>query len=181
VRRLNHRDIRDRALTTIQTLRRLDLNRAIDDLAWIADHAQQIADRANADVDDTQACAHYDGDHRGSADLTHPERHAQQRLDHPDQVYETMVRFAGMLRQTLDDARTTRQIAGQLTTSQDEQDRRTQSSVAGANPTAGYGYCNNCGRRCPGTINDRIKAGRCSPGCYEYHLRHGTERPREEY
>lgn len=187
MRKLKHRDLRNRALA------------AIEDLRWIADNARNIADRANDDIDEAMKSPSYDTDGRGGAELTGPERHADRKIvmtrdaagnrvavrdanGNPvmrkDTVQELMTKLLGTIGLAAQSARAARDISGNLITSQDTEDRKTQWSIASAIPTAGKGHCSNCTRLCPGTRDDRIKSGRCAPGCYEYFVRHGTERPR---
>lgn len=181
--KINHRALRAKAL------------RAIDDLRWVADHASEIANRANADVDDALRGRRYDGDGRGGAVLTAPEAHVDRRLSltesgdvrvRADSTHEQITRFLGTITLATDSASVARDLAGELTTSTDLNDRREQSATARA--TGGRGDCENCGHFCSGSRNDRLvtpttsdvnRAGaiaQCDP-CLRYWRRHLELRP----
>lgn len=191
MRKLKHRALRAGAL------------QAIDDLKWIADNAQTIADRANAEIDDGLRARRYDGDGRGGSELTGPESHIDQHLMRdqqgnpirtpagnitlrPDATHEQITRFLGMLSLTVDNATTTRDLAGELITSHDLNDRQHQANVAST--IGGRGHCENCSRWCEGTRNDRLITPTTSdtnrqgaiaqcPPCLVYWKRNGELRP----
>ena len=179
MRKLNHRDLRNRALRAITV---------IEDLQWIADHADHIARLTNDHLDDGLKGRNYDGDGRGGAELTSVEAHVDRRLhvnDHghihldPDSIWETVTRLLGTLDLTTTTARSARTLASKLTIATTPADRKQQSSVAASIGTAGSGHCMHCNTWCPGTSTDRLRAGRCEP-CYRYRLdHHGNERPSE--
>lgn len=175
MRKLNHRTLRNSAL------------QAIEDLQWIADHAQKIADRANADLDEGLRGRSYDGDGRGGAELTQPEAHADRRLHTTgDRIAEQITRLAGTVALIKDAASAARTIGGDLTTSTEVADRHEQSTVA--RPIGGRGTCDNCGRWCSGTRNDRLitpvtsdtnRTGAIAqcPACLVYWKRNSDLRP----
>lgn len=154
---------------------------AVECLTWVGNGAGMIADRANADMDDGLKGRSYDGDGRGSAELTQPERWAERALRHGDVTSEQAAEFI----QAVDDARRAalraRKLAGRLIRADDQanRDREAASAVASASRSIGAGYCVNCNHYCAGTANDRLRSGRCDP-CRRYRERHhGMDRPRE--
>jgi hypothetical protein len=179
MRKLKHREIERRIRQTIAELQWW-LERDDDDTEHRT-HAELVTTRANDQVDEAIRARDYDGDGRGGAELTHPERHADRLTRRPDLIHERMTRLVGTLSLGLDTAKASRSIAGTLITSQDQRDRAASSAVASAIGTAGTGHCSNCNTWVPGTRDDRLKAGRCEP-CYRYcQDHHGNERPREQW
>lgn len=155
--------------STIRALR--DLERAHDDLVWLRDHAQQIADRGNAELDDGLRGRAYDGDGRGGAALTSPEAHVERQLVRDDQdrlirdqygrlvsrddrTHEQITRFLGSIGLAVDASSAARAIGGAIVTSHDVADLTQQAT--NARPLGGRGKCENCGRFCNGDRNDRL-------------------------
>lgn len=178
MRKLNHRTLERRLRTQRQAVdTEIDwlLARDPDDPKHRT-RVELFTIAANDQADDAIAARNYDGDGRGGSDGTHPERHAL--AGKTDHVHERMTKLLGLLALVEDSILAVRDLAGELRTSLEEHDRRAASAVAAAVGTAGAGHCSNCSRWCTGTRDDRLKAGRCAPGCYDYWQRTSTERPR---
>jgi post-segregation antitoxin (ccd killing protein) len=197
MRKLNAKGLRARAL------RSKDI--ATTDLQWIADNAEAIANRYNAELDDATRARAYDGDGRGGAELTGPEAHVDARMPKdtlgniirdphgrpvitdPDQTLRHIANaMLGSVDLTATSATAARTEAGKLTTANDTGNRQAQATAARG--TSGRGTCDNCGHWCEGTRNDRLvtpvtsdtnRAGAIAqcPACLRYWYRHGKLRP----
>lgn len=184
-----------------RALRQLEAAKA--DLEWVRDHAQPIADRANAELDDGTRGRAYDGDGRGGQELTSPEAHVDRRLLHTedgawirdsngrpvfrdDPTAEQVTRFLGSVALAADASSAARTLGGSITTSRDLADRAQQAS--NARPIGGRGKCENCGRFATGERSDRLvtpetsdtnREGRIAqcPACLVYWKRNTELRP----
>lgn len=171
---------------------------AIEALQWIADNSEQIARRANDDVDECIRAINYDGDGRGGQELTQPEQHVHARtirdpmtgelardddgqpIVRPDTVAERITRLAGLADTIRDGALEARTIGGKLIASVDPVDVNASRVAAEASRRVGAGHCSNCNTYCTGTFHDRLRGGRCDP-CRKWKERTGEERPRDRW
>lgn len=121
-------------------------------------NAQLVAERANADTDDALAGIDYAAVRRGGAELTPLEQRMERALaakNYRDEVTERIHRLNGLVREAKLNLRDARRIGGQLITTIDSEDLKEVHRVASISTTAARGYCENCGRWCEGTRDDR--------------------------
>lgn len=128
---------------------------------WIEAHADEIAKRGNSDCGEAISGRAYDGVNRGGSTSTHPERHALRLEDDPT---EAVIDFYEGLMAALKGLRIARKKGEYLTLVSPRPDR-TAGSI-------GAGVCLICSYDCPGTRDDRLKAGLC-PNHYQAWVRAG--------